>query len=67
MAEIIRNKKTIEVGSEPIVVFPLKRWEEMRELLEDLEDTIRYYRAISDPENQEKISFEEVKKKLSLP
>lgn len=66
MAKII-EKNSIQIGKEPVVILPLKKWEKIKELLEDLEDAVRYNQAISDPENQRLIPFEEVKKKLNLP
>ena len=66
MAKIIA-KKSIKIGKEPVVIIPLKKWKEIEELLEDLEDTFRFNQAISDPKNQRLIPFEKVKKKLKLP
>ena len=66
MVKII-EKNSIKIGKEPVIILPLKKWKEIEELLEEREDFIRYARAISDPENQRLISFEEVKKKLNLP
>jgi len=63
---IIIEKNSIKVGKEPVVILPLKKWREIEELLEEREDFIRYNRAISDPENQKLIPFEQVKKKLNL-
>ena len=67
MAKIIQEKNLIKIGKELFVVLPLKKWEEIKGILEDLEDNIRYYRAISDPENRKCISFEKVKRVLHLP
>ena len=61
MVKII-EKNSIKIGKEPVIILPLKKWKEIEELLEEREDFIRYARAISDPENQRLISFEEVKK-----
>lgn len=67
MAKTTQEKNLTKIGKEPVVIFPLKKWEKIKASLDELEDVIRFYRAISDPENQEKIPFEEVKKKLNLP
>jgi len=67
MAKIIQEKNLIKIGKELFVVLPLKKWEEIKGILEDLEDNIRYYRAISDPENRKCISFEKAKRMLNLP
>jgi len=67
MAKIIQEKNLIKVGKEPMVLLPLRKWEKIKVSLDELEDVIRFYRAISDPENQEKIPLKQVKKKLNLP
>lgn len=66
MVKVI-EKNSIKIGKEPVVILPLKKWEEIRELLEDLEDAIRFNEAISDPKNQKLIPFEKIKKELNLP
>lgn len=66
MVKIIEKNK-IKIGKEPVVVLPLKKWKKIEETLEDLEDAIRFNEAISDPKNQKRIPFEEIKKKLNLP
>jgi hypothetical protein len=66
MAKVI-EKNSIKVGKEPVVILPLKEWKKIEETFEEWEDFVRYVKAISDPENQRLISFEEVKKKLNLP
>ncbi len=67
MAKVIEKGNLIKIGKEPVVILPLKKWEEIRELLEDLEEMIRFNEAISDPKNQKLIPFEKVKKMLKLP
>ena len=64
---IIKEKNTIKIGKEPMVILPLKKWEEIEGMLEDFEDAARFNQAVSDPKNQKTISFKEVKKKLNLP
>ena len=66
MVTIIKEKNTIKIGKEPMVILPLKKWEKIEELLEDFEDTVRFNKAISDPENQKTISLKEVRKKYNL-
>jgi len=61
------EKNSIKIGKEPVVILPLKKWKEFEKVLEDLEDAIRFQRAISDPKNQKLIPFEKVKKILKLP
>lgn len=66
MVKVI-EKNSIKIGKEPMVILPLKKWEEIEENLEEWEEMIRFNRAISDPKNQKAIPFEKVKKKLKLP
>ena len=42
-------------------------WEEIKELLEEREEVLRFIQAYTDPKNQKLIPFEKVKKKLNLP
>ena len=65
MVKVI-EKNLIKIGKEPMVVLPLKKWKKIEQAFEEWEEFIRYTKAISDPENQRLISFEEVKKKLNL-
>jgi len=66
MAKVV-EKNLIRIGKEPVVILPLKKWKEIEETLEEWEELIRYAKAISDPENRQLISFEEVKRRLKLP
>jgi hypothetical protein len=62
----VLSQKIIRLGKEPVVVLPLKKWQEMEELFEDMEDALRFNQAISDPKNQKLIPLAEVKKKFKL-
>ena len=66
MVKVI-EKNSIKIGKEPVVVLPLREWNKIEEMLEGLEDRVRFYDAISDPKNQKGIPLEEIKKKLNLP
>lgn len=66
MQTMNKNGSGVKIGKEPVVVFPLKKWEEIETRIEDLEDALRFNRAISDPKNKKLIPFYEVKKKLKL-
>lgn len=66
MAKVV-EKNLIKIGKEPVVILPLKKWKEFERTLEDLEDAVRFQKAISDPKNQKLIPFEKVKKMLKLP
>lgn len=66
MAKSIQEK-SLRINKEPIVIFPLKKWEKIKELIEEGEDAARFAQAFFDSKNQKLISFEKVKKKLNLP
>lgn len=66
MVQVI-EKNRIKIGKEPVVILPLKKWKKFEEILEDLEDAVRFYEAVSDPKNQKNIPFEKVRKMLKLP
>ena len=55
-----------KIGKSPVVIFPLKKWEEIETRLENLEDALHFNRSAADPKNKKLISFQEVKKKLKL-
>jgi len=67
MAKIIEKENLIKIDKGPVVILPLKKWKEFERALEDLEDAVRFQKAISDPKNQKLIPFEKVKKMLKLP
>lgn len=66
MPQVI-EKNSIMINKEPMVLLPLKKWEEIEDILDDYECAIRYREALKDPKNQERIPFEKVKKELRLP
>jgi dTDP-glucose pyrophosphorylase len=66
MTKIV-EKKLINIGDEPVIILPLKKWKEIESILEDLEDAIRFQKAFFDKKNQKLISFEKIKKMLRLP
>ena len=67
MVKLIQEKQIKRIGKEPVVVFPLKKWEEIKELLEEQEEAVRFMQAFSDSKNKKLIPFEKVKKQLNLP
>ena len=67
MVKVIEKENLIKIDKEPIVVLPLKKWKEFERTLEDLEDAVRFQKAIFDPKNQTLIPFEKAKKALKLP
>jgi hypothetical protein len=62
MVKVIERENLIKIGKEPVVILSLRKWKKIEELLEDLEDVVRFNEAFSDPKNQKRIPFEKVKK-----
>ncbi|MDI6883091.1 MAG: hypothetical protein QMC93_01280 [Patescibacteria group bacterium] len=65
MAEII-EKNSIKIGKEPVVILPLREWEEIEEALEGLKEAVRFNAAFRESRGQKLISLEEIKKKYKL-
>lgn len=65
MAKVI-EKNSIMIGSEPVVVLPLRKWERMRELLEDMEDAARFNIAFEESRGGKFISLEKIKRKYKF-
>lgn len=66
MVKIIQEKNITKIGKEPVVIFPLKKWKEIEETLEELEDTIRFNIAYQETRGQKVIGLKELKKKYKL-
>lgn len=66
MVKVIEKENLIKVGKEPVVILPLKRWEEIREYLEDLEERERFIKAFEESRGEKGITLEELKKKYKL-
>ena len=62
----ILEKNSIKVGEKPVVILPLKEWEEIKETLEDLEDAVRFNIACQETRGQKGISLKELKRKYRL-
>jgi len=65
MVKVI-EKNLIKVGKEPVVILPLKKWKEIEETIEDLEDAVRFNIAFEKSRGERLISLEEIKKKYKL-
>jgi len=65
MAKIV-TKNSINL-KEPAVIVSLKNWKKIEEIIENIEDTVRYLYAKTDSKNQKLIPFKKVKKILKLP
>jgi len=48
----VLEKNSIKVGEKPVVILPLKEWEETKETLEDLEDAVRFNIACQETRGQ---------------
>ena len=65
MVKVI-EKNSIKIGREPVVVLPLRKWKEIEDTLEDLEDAVRLNRAFEESRGEKLISLQEIKKKYKL-
>lgn len=66
MAKIIQEKNLIKIGKEPVVILPLKKWSEIEEKIEELEEAIRFNIAYKETRREKMISLKELKKKYKL-
>ncbi len=60
--------KPVKIGSKPVVVVPLKKWEEIEDLLEDLEifKSKKFKADIKKARIEKRIPFDDVLKKYNL-
>lgn len=65
MAKVV-EKNLIKIGKEPVVILPLKKWEEIREYLEELEERERFIKAFEESRKEKGISLKGLKKKYKL-
>ena len=59
MVKVIQ-KNSIKIGKEPVVILPLKAWDEIKERIEELEETIRFNIAYNESRGERMISLEEL-------
>ncbi|MDO8435905.1 MAG: hypothetical protein Q7S82_00770 [bacterium] len=60
------ERNSIKIGKEPVVILTLKKWEEIEETIEDLEDAARFNIAFEESRGKNSISLEKIKKKYKL-
>ena len=65
MVKVI-EKNSIKIGREPVVILPLRKWKEIEETIEDLEDAVRFNIAFEESRGEKFTSLEEIKKKYKL-
>ena len=65
MVKVI-EKEPIKIGKEPVVILPLRKWEEIRDYLEEIEDRERFIRAFEASRGKKGISLNELRKKYKL-
>ncbi len=66
MVRIIEKNAIIKIGKEPVVILPLKKWEKIKEYLEEIEERERFIKAFEESRTQKGISLDELKKKYKL-
>ncbi|PIS39235.1 MAG: hypothetical protein COT33_03095 [Candidatus Nealsonbacteria bacterium CG08_land_8_20_14_0_20_38_20] len=65
MVKIIK-RNSIKIGKEPMVILPLRKWKEIEETTEELEEAVRFNIAFEESRGEKLISLEELKKKYKL-
>ena len=60
---LLQQKNVIKIGREPMVILPLRKWEEIEGLLEDFEDKNRFNDAYKKSREEKMIELKELKKK----
>ena len=56
----------IQIKGEPVVVFPLKKWEEIQETLEELEEAARFHMALEESRKKKFTNLSTMKNKYKL-
>jgi len=65
MVKIV-EKNSIKIGKEPVVILPLKEWEEVKEYIEELEEKERYLETFKGGKGKKGITLNQLKKKYKL-
>jgi len=65
MVKVI-EKNSIKVGKEPVVILPLKKWEKIREYLEEAEERERFIKAFEEGRGKKGVGLDELRKKYKL-
>jgi len=65
MVKIV-EKNFIKIGKEPVVIVPLKKWEEIKEYLEEIEERERYIEALEESRGKKGITLEQLKRSKLL-
>ena len=65
MAKVLKEQ-FIKIGHEPVVLMPLKKWEEIREMMENFEDAARFQIAFDGSRREKKIGLKALRKKHNL-
>ncbi len=66
MNTVAATQNLIKIGQEPIVILPLKKWQETEELIEELEDQIRFMAAYEESRWQDGIALKNLKTKYNF-
>lgn len=66
MNTVATTQNLIKIGQEPIVILPLKKWQETEELIEDLEERVRFMVVYEESRGQDGIALENLKTKYNL-
>lgn len=63
---VLEKIKTQKIGKAPVVVLPLKLWQEIENQLEDLEDAVRFKTAYIESRGDKMTNLRDLKKKYRI-
>jgi len=65
MTKVI-SETVIKIGKEPVILMPLRRWEQIQDMLADLKEAERFDIAWKESRGEKKIGLTALKKKYNL-
>ena len=66
MVKTIQRENLIKINKDPVVVFPLEKWIEVEETIENLKEAVRFNAAYKDTRGKKTITLEKLKEKHNL-
>lgn len=63
---IISQRNSLKIGSNPVVVLPLKKWREIEEKIEEMEEALRFQTAYVETRKEKGLTLKELSKKYNL-
>ena len=66
MVKVIKKENSIKIGDEPMVILTLKKWEKIKEYLEEVEEREKFIEAFEESREEKGITLEKLKSKYKL-